>query len=211
MVEDPRVDATLWMPVLLTAAALAVHLWADARGRAVPRALGKGLASAAFLLLAALRLAPDRYGLLVLAALGLSAAGDLALLGRAKAAFLAGVGLFLAAHVAYAVAFGPRSRPPAVAAAALAIAAVLVVRWLWPHLGALRLPVLAYACAITAMLLLALGVPDRRVQLGAALFYLSDLTVARDRFVAPGVANRVVGLPLYYAGQLLLAWTAGPG
>jgi hypothetical protein len=43
------------------------------------------------------------------------------------------------------------------------------------------------------------------VRAGALLFYLSDLAVARDRFVRPGLANRLVGLPLYYAGQVLLA------
>jgi uncharacterized membrane protein YhhN len=205
------VNPTLPAAVSLTAAALAVHLWADARGRRLPRALGKALASAAFLLLAAARAAPDRYGLLVLLALALSAAGDLCLLGRAKPTFLAGVALFLAAHVAYAFAFAPRSRPPALAAVGLAAAGVLVVRWLWPHLGALRVPVIAYAVAITAMLVYALGVPDRRVQLGAALFYVSDLAVARDRFVAPGFANHLAGLPPYYAAQLLLAWTVGGG
>ena len=68
---------------------------------------------------------------------------------------------------------------------------------------------LAYAVVIAAMLWLALGVPRVAVQAGAALFWLSDLTVARDRFVRASFANRLVGLPLYYAGQLLLASTVG--
>lgn len=42
---------------------------------------------------------------------------------------------------------------------------------------------------------------------GAALFYLSDLAVARHRFVAPGPENKLIGLPLYYAAQLILAST----
>jgi uncharacterized membrane protein YhhN len=42
---------------------------------------------------------------------------------------------------------------------------------------------------------------------GALLFYVSDLAVARNRFVAPGFANRAWGLPAYYAGQMLLAST----
>lgn len=201
--------ALSWGAVLLTAAAGAAHLWADARGRPLLRAVGKGLAAAGFLLLAALRLAPQRYGLLILAGLACSAMGDVFLLGRARTVFLAGVGAFLAAHAAYAAAFAPLSRPSLLAAAALVAVAALVVRGLWPHAGGLRAPVAAYAGAITVMLVLALGVPDRRVQLGAALFYVSDLTVARDRFVAPGFPNRAVGLPLYWAGQLLLAWTAG--
>jgi len=40
---------------------------------------------------------------------------------------------------------------------------------------------------------------------GAVTFYVSDLSVARDRFLAPGFVNRLWGLPLYYGAQLLLA------
>ncbi len=42
---------------------------------------------------------------------------------------------------------------------------------------------------------------------GAVSFYVSDLSVARDRFLAPGFSNRIWGLPLYYGGQPLLAWS----
>lgn len=45
---------------------------------------------------------------------------------------------------------------------------------------------------------------------GAFLFFLSDLSVARERFVAPGFANKLWGLPFYYGGQLLLALGAAP-
>ena len=44
---------------------------------------------------------------------------------------------------------------------------------------------------------------------GAVAFYLSDLFVARDRFVSEGITNRVIGLPLYYGGQYLLAFSVG--
>jgi hypothetical protein len=40
---------------------------------------------------------------------------------------------------------------------------------------------------------------------GAALFYLSDLAVARRRFVRGGFLDRALGLPAYYAGQILIA------
>lgn len=198
-------DPTLAVPALLVAAALAVHLWAEVRGRPVARAAGKALASAGFLIAAALRFQPDRLGALVLAALVLSAAGDLCLLGRGRPVFLAGVGAFLLAHVAYAAAFAPGARPSPLAALALGAIAAGALRWLWPHLGALRSAVLAYVAAISAMVLVALGSGRPLVQLAAGLFYASDLAVARDRFVAPGLANRVVGLPLYYAAQLLFA------
>ena len=42
---------------------------------------------------------------------------------------------------------------------------------------------------------------------GAALFLVSDLAVARDQFVQRAFVNRLWGLPAYYAGQLLIAWT----
>jgi len=64
---------------------------------------------------------------------------------------------------------------------------------------------------ITLMVTFAMGTygeVDGAVRvLGAVAFYLSDLGVARDRFVSKGFVNRLVGLPLYYGGQLLLAYS----
>lgn len=200
-------DLAFGAAVLLVAIAVAGHLLADARGWRVARAGGKALASAGFLAAAALRAGPGRGAALLLAGLALSAVGDVCLLGTAPAAFLAGLAAFLLAHLAFAAAFAPAAHPSLLVAIALAALAIVVIRWLWPHLGTLRIPVVAYAAAISAMALLGLGTPRLAVQLGAALFYVSDLTVARDRLVAPGLANRVVGLPLYYAAQLLFAFT----
>ncbi|HNT86971.1 MAG TPA: lysoplasmalogenase family protein [Candidatus Hydrogenedentes bacterium] len=45
--------------------------------------------------------------------------------------------------------------------------------------------------------------------IGAVLFYVSDVMVARDRFVKSDAWNRWIGLPLYYGGQMVLAYTAG--
>ncbi len=47
------------------------------------------------------------------------------------------------------------------------------------------------------------------ILLGAISFYLSDLFVARDRFLKDAFVNRLVGLPLYYLGQFLLAFSVG--
>lgn len=46
---------------------------------------------------------------------------------------------------------------------------------------------------------------DWHIAAGALAFYLSDLSVARDRFVQPAFVNGLWGLPLYFAGQMLLA------
>jgi len=47
------------------------------------------------------------------------------------------------------------------------------------------------------------------VFVGAVSFYLSDLFVARDRFLKSEFTNRLIGLPLYYCGQFLLAFSVG--
>jgi uncharacterized membrane protein YhhN len=90
--------------------------------------------------------------------------------------------------------------------------------WLRPHLGNMRVPVLAYVVVISLMLIGAVGVlragglrPEGQWMLffGALLFYVSDLFVARQRFVTEAFLNRALGLPLYYAGQFLLAFSVG--
>jgi uncharacterized membrane protein YhhN len=194
---------------LACGAFLALHLVAERRGLTALRAAGKLGASACFVGLAVALGPHGRFGLAVLAALVLSLVGDALLLSARKPLFLAGLVSFLLAHVAYVLAFAPASRPSAVAAAAIVAVTVLVVRWLWPHAGELRAAVGAYAAVIAVMLWLALGFPRDAVRAGALLFWLSDLTVARDRFVRDAFANRLVGLPLYYAGQLLLAGSLG--
>jgi uncharacterized membrane protein YhhN len=99
-------------------------------------------------------------------------------------------------------------------AAALALAGpvLLVLRWLRPHVPAeLRAAVHAYVAVISAMVVCAAGAvgggATPEILLGAAMFYASDLAVARDRFVAPGFGNAAWGLPLYYGAQLVLAGT----
>ncbi|HXZ85808.1 MAG TPA: lysoplasmalogenase [Myxococcota bacterium] len=155
------------------------------------------------------------YGRLVAAALALSWLGDVLLIpARRPTLFQAGIAAFALAHVAYVLAFVRRGFDPARAALCAvpaALALVLAARWLRPHVpAAMRAPVRAYTGILSAMLVAAAAASraDPRIFAGGALFYLSDLTVARDRFVAPGFANGAIGLPLYYAAQLVLAATA---
>lgn len=198
-----------WAAIAAIGLLVAGHLVAEARGAALPRALTKVAASLGFLLLALLRGPQGPLATGILAALALSVVGDAALLSARRPAFLAGLVAFLLAHVAYALAFAAAGRPAAWVALPVAAAAALVLRWLWPHLGSMRLPVVVYCLAIGTMLWLALGVDLPQVRLGASLFFASDLTVARDRFVRRELANRLVGLPLYYAAQVLLALAVG--
>ncbi len=204
--------------ILLTAGATAAMLVADRSANKRAIRLYKPLASAGFVGLAWSASPLDNpYGTAILAALVLSFVGDVCLLGSRAKWFLAGLVAFACAHVGYVVAFTrfePSLFRTALYAAALLLPALVIRRWLLPHVErAMRGPVHVYMAIITLMLAtaaaaVAAGAPTR-VLVGAAMFYVSDLAVARDRFVAPGFENRLWGLPTYYAAQLVLASTVG--
>src|SRR5207244_435573 len=105
--------------------------------------------------------ARDRFGAVIVAALVLSLVGDVFLVGRSKAAFRAGLGSFLLGHVAFGVAFvlrGVDARVTALALGGLAVVALVVGRWLWPHVEPkMRASVVAYITVITVMVALAAG------------------------------------------------------
>lgn len=202
---------------VITAMGLGALLWAERTGSRA-RLIAKPVASAGFLVVAvgAGALESD-FGRWMAAALVLSALGDVLLLGEGDKAFLSGLGSFLTAHVLFAVSFAVRGLSVAVgslAALPLLALALGVLRWLHPHLSArMRMPVIAYATAISVMGVLAVATtaaePDLRIAAGAGLFIASDIAVARQAFVIPAFINRLWGLPAYYGGQLLLAWSAG--
>ena len=198
---------------------------ADADVRAHPASRGleqrrrstKILASLAFVLLAIPAFGRDAFGTWMFVGLVAGAAGDVALLGRGTRAFVLGLGAFLIGHVAYVIGLAHVVPPgrwlaeTGLLAVAPIVVAALALRALWPRLGALRGPVIGYVAAIVAMMIAALAAREVHpkgawVALGAALFFASDLAVARDRFLARDFTNKLYGLPAYYAGQLLIAW-----
>lgn len=201
---------------ILTLTALAGLLVGEARGDGRWASVWKPLASCGFLGLAiAAGAMESTYGRVMLAALAMAWVGDVLLISRERGGFLAGLAFFLLAHLTYAGAFVVRGPSWAWVAAALVLLAVpyfLTDRWLSPHLKAsLRGLVRTYMGAISCMLALACGLlaagHNPVIFAGAFAFYLSDLAVARDRFVRESFVNRLWGLPLYYAAQLLLAWS----
>lgn len=214
----PSIGATL-----LCAFALIGLLLAERKGDRRGRYLTKPLASAAFILVAWAQgaLTGSVYGQWVLFGLVLGAVGDVALMFPSDRGFLGGLVAFLLGHLAYVVAFAFVTPPIGWAhpLAALPLpAAVIVMRWLWPHLGKMRIPVVVYVVVITTMAVAALAAQTsaRRLltaeqatllTLGALLFFASDIAVARERFVAKGFSNKLWGLPAYYGGQCLIAWS----
>lgn len=182
--------------------------------------IAKPIAAAGFLALAlTVGALETSYGVLIFAGLALSFLGDLMLIPeRNPAAFKAGIASFLLGHVAYTVAFCSLEfdlQTAAFAALASGGAGFIALRWLRPHLASdMRLPVFAYIAVISCMLVTAAGCASARsrpdIFAGALLFYLSDLSVARDRFVQPSFWNGAWGLPCYFVAQLILAYGSGP-
>ena len=151
---------------------------------------------------------PFRVGLIA------CAAGDL--LGPRN--FHLGVGCFLAAHLAFVVGcwgHGVQARRlrnwgPMVGATSFG----LVGLWLWPHLPERDRPlIVAYTAVISVMAWLAAGLRPSPLRpwfwAGAWIFYLSDIFVARWRFVDPSSTNGLVCYPLYYLACTLLASATG--
>ena len=201
-------------------AALAGLLVAERGGHAVARVVFKLLASSAFVALALRLDAPATpYGRWLLAALLLSWVGDACLLARSAAAFLAGLGSFLVAHLCFAAAFftGALSGPALGGSLLAAVAAgALVKRWLGPHLTpADRLPVAAYIATILVMCAAAVNLGATSGHwwpaIAAVVFAVSDLSVARDQFIASGFSNKAWGLPAYYVAQWLMASSIAAG
>jgi uncharacterized membrane protein YhhN len=192
-----------------------VLLRADQRGQARAALIAKSGASLGFVLLGLSNggTAPHAFPQLVLAGLVCSALGDVLLALPGARAFQTGVGAFFAGHVLYiaAAVSALHGALPPIWAWLVLLPSIGAYAWLYPQLGVMRGAVAAYIVAISAMVAYALALFVVKRPLGAwflagaSLFYLSDLSVARDRFVKPALINRLWGLPAYYVGQLLIA------
>ncbi len=220
---------------IVSAAACALLVYAEYRYLARVRVAAKIVASLAFLGVGLIARPGGAYGDWIVAGLALGVVGDIALLGDSKRAFLVGLTAFLLGHVAYVVACAAVESPQYwladawfAAALPVAVGAIALVK-LWPRLGSLRVPVIAYVIVIVTMVIGALAVRGElehidpmlamlrrhrlsfeardRLAVGAVLFFASDLAVARDKFVAKTFANKAWGLPAYYAAQLCIAWS----
>jgi len=208
------------MTIAICAIACGVLLVAEYQNLARVRTIAKCVASAAFVARGLPALGAGPFETLVVVGLVFGALGDVALLRRGNGWFLAGLVLFLIGHLLYVVGLAQLESPlywfflsGRFGTFAL-VGGVLALSWLWPHLGPFKWPVVIYVLAIVAMVMGAFAAyntgalprPQRSyLAVGAALFFASDLAVARERFVARDIRNRLWGLPAYYAAQLLIA------
>ena len=148
----------------------------------------------------------------IIASLG----GDVLLLFADKTPgfFLAGLGSFLLAHIAYILVFGKlrkgqtgwlRRKP----LWALAPLAFLGVVWyvLLPHVpGDFFIPVLVYSLVIVGMLLMAIHLGNTWIIIGAILFVLSDTMIAFNKFYEPIPMARIWIMATYISGQGFIIW-----
>jgi uncharacterized membrane protein YhhN len=182
----------------------------------------KTILSSLFILAALVQAHPTPgYYYLLLLGLIFCLGGDVFLALPQEKMFLLGLVSFLVGHVFYVICFfyvADISQWTWIGCLVGLFFSGLVFYWLRPHLGSMRIPVIAYIVVITVMVIGAWTVlGDTRLNfacrllvfIGAVSFYLSDLFVARDRFLKSEFTNRLIGLPMYYCGQFLLAFSVG--
>lgn len=144
----------------------------------------------------------------IMVGLGFSILGDIALAWPSDL-FIAGLGAFLCAHLAYLWAYLDKTRQLARGALLLAACCGIgLFGLLAAHgLGELLIPVALYALAISAMLWRALACGGLAA-LGATSFVASDSLIGVDRFVTPFAAAPYLIILLYWLGQWAIAASA---
>ena len=140
-------------------------------------------------------------------------AGDIFMMLKEKR-FLCGLISFFGCQVCYILAFLPTPGRPIAPGILLpfVILALLIFRVFAPSLGKLKLPVLLYIAAITAMVWLAAGrfIDSGKTKallafIGALLFFISDALVGADRFIKKFEHAQLLILGTYFPAQLLIA------
>jgi uncharacterized membrane protein YhhN len=206
----------------LAAILLLVLLFYEKREAKKPRLVTKTILSCLFVLAALLQVSSvPAYTSYVIIGLLLCLAGDVCLALPGEKAFQAGLVAFLFGHVFYVIGFTyliPASNWHLPGALPVWGFSLFIFLWLRPHLKAMLVPVVVYILVITVMTSGAWAVFSGSsfstggrgsILLGALLFYVSDIFVARNQFIKGEFINRLIGLPLYYAGQFLLAFSIG--
>ncbi len=152
----------------------------------------------------------------------LSLLGDILLMISLDRFFLFGLIAFLLAHIAYIIGFN--IPPPEFSTWGLVFAVMVslggtrIIRRIVAALAsnrqsAMRTPILVYSLVISLMLLSAMmklsdltwdANAAALVSVGALLFYISDIILAWNKFVAPIQQGRIYNIAAYHLGQITL-------
>lgn len=205
-----------WTFAALTGLCALVEWWATHRARRSVRYVTKPL-TLILLIGVAVTLDPSVSSAIhwwMVAGLVLSLAGDIFLLLPEKW-FLAGLGSFLVGHIAYVVGLqlAPTSLGWTLVGLVVVIVSVLVVgramlqRVDLDEARGLIGPVVAYVVIISAMVVSAFGTAAIFAIVGASLFYVSDGTLAWNRFAEKRRWGPLSVMVTYHLGQFgLVAW-----
>jgi len=207
------------MPLILTLLAVisaALTIVAKLRGSKRGEYVFKPLTTA--LIIAVALVADDpisrTYHALIVAGLVASLAGDVFLMLPDR--FVPGLLSFLIAQILYIIAFTHEGsgQAPIWYILPFILYGVVLLRWLWPHLGSLRVPVIIY---LTVILIMAYQAVNRWIETeqdgtflalaGAYLFVASDSALAVERFRGRFRGADFWVLSTYFAAQLLIAWS----
>jgi len=152
----------------------------------------------------------------------LSLAGDVLLMLSLDRFFLFGLVAFLLAHLAYVIGFNiplPEfSLWGIVFAVMVSLGGARVIRRIVDALPSrgqarMRMPIIVYSTVISIMLLSAMiklmdltwdANAALLVSSGAFLFYISDIILAWNKFVAPIQHGRIYNIAAYHLGQIML-------
>jgi uncharacterized membrane protein YhhN len=203
---------------LLTVLALCsgtFHVRAEYRGPRNQVYLLKPLTTILILLIAVQASTPDLafYNYAIVVGLVCSLAGDIFLMLPSDQ-FVPGLASFLIGHLFYIAAFtsGSGFGFSLWLLAPFAIFGIVIFRILSPHLGKMKIPVIAYMAVILVMAWQAWERLSQTGQItallasiGAVLFVISDSALALDRFRGQFRSARAVTLSTYYAAQWLIA------
>lgn len=206
--------------LLIAALALAVaNTGADTLGIYAAVYILKPLATLALVALVLRTTVASRYRTWIAAGLAASLAGDI-LLMLPQGLFVAGLAAFLLAHLCYIRAFalnGAGRSAPVLPAVPVFGFAGLLLWYLWPSLGPVRVPVACYVAVISTMCWQAiarwrvLGTPHALLAAAGSVFFLmSDSALAIRKFAAPFPGATFVIMATYYAAQWGLALSVSP-
>lgn len=201
------------LPLFLYALIVGALTMAEMRDMRRAQFVLKPLAAFGFLLIALQCGAlGSLIGQIILAGLALCAVGDIALLSRTRQGFFVlGMAAFALGHLCYSAAFVVHgitfdSTGHKIVVYALApVFAFLIYQQKAPESVLMTHAIRAYGTIISAMVILSVATGSLVWIVAAGLFAVSDLVVARDRFVTRATWHPLLITPLYFGAQALFA------
>lgn len=199
------------LPLLIYAGLVSALVWAEYSRTFGAQVWLKTLCALGFCLIAILSGAfYSTYGQIILLGLLSCALGDVLLLPRNKPfMFKLGMGAFALGHVFYALAFFTQTKH--VLTLVISFGLMGLVGWrFWAYVKSylpadMKIPILTYIGIITVMVVLACATHRPILIVPAIMFAVSDMFVARDRFVISEPRNALAITPLYFGAQALFA------